>query len=327
MDTNMSFEDLGVTGLVSKILLVDGDIIVYQPCTIYTEDDDASRRSIGRKISNKLDKLMTAAGCDRYMFFLTTKFNFRNELVDDYKANRSKKDRPVNLEWAKKFAVKHLNAHYVKGLEADDLLGIYMKEDCVIWSIDKDLRQIPGEHLDDDTQKVITITEEGRLEQKFWVTKDGNPRDKIYFEGDLGLYHQMLIGDKTDNILGCAQMKPVMTKTGANKGQVKVKRVGVGEKASYKAIIAGIIKARATGTRTDSEAALAVVIFNYKKIWGDKWQVHLETQANLLFMVRMMQGDIFRRWTYDGRKEYFHLIEGRILTEEEFINDYKTIKN
>ena len=253
------------------------------------------------------------------MFFLTTKFNFRDDLVDDYKANRKEEDRPVNLAWAKRFAIKQLNAHFKKGMEADDLIGIHNKEGRVIWSLDKDLRQLPGEHLDDTTMEVIDITKEGRLEHKKWLTENGNKRQKIYFEGDLGLYYQMLVGDNTDNILGCAARKPVTTKSGPNKGKVNIKRVGVGSMAAYKLIITAIMY---KGELTPSQAALNAVIKEYQKIWGNDWQEHLETQANLLYMVRLMKGDIFRRWTYDGRKEYFHLTEGRILTEEEYLNEY-----
>lgn len=314
----MSLNDLGLIDVAQKTLLIDGDIVVYQPCCIFNDDDDFSRRQIAKYISNKVDKLMEAAGCDRYMMFVTTKFNFRDELVDDYKANRVEADRPVNLAWAKRWAISQLSNFYKKGLEADDLLGIYNKKDCVIWSLDKDLRQLPGEHLDDETQKIITVTVEGRLEEKNWVTESGNKRSKIYFEGDLGFYFQMLIGDSTDNILGCAERKPVVTKSGPNQGQVNVRRVGVGEKAAFKKIIAGIMY---KGSRTNSQAALDVVIAEYKAIWGDDWQKHLETQANLLFMVRQMQGEYFRRWTYDGRKEYFNLETGKILSQQELIDE------
>lgn len=316
----MSMSDLGITGIKSKTLLVDGDIIVYQPCCIYNDDTDLSRNLIGKNISNKLDRIMEAADCDTYMFFLTTNFNFRDDLVDDYKANRKEEDRPVNLAWAKRFAIKRLNAHFKKGMEADDLIGIYNKGDnFVIWSLDKDLRQLPGEHLDDGTMEVIKVTKEGRLEHKKWLTENGNKRQKIYFEGDLGLYYQMLVGDNTDNILGCAERKEVITKSGPNKGKANIKRVGVGSMAAYKLIIAAIMY---RGKLTPSQAALNTVIKEYQKIWGNDWQEHLETQANLLYMVRLMKGDIFRRWTFDGRKEYFHLTEGRILTEKEYLENY-----
>ena len=323
----MSLSELGLIGVKSKTLLIDGDIIIYQPCCIFTDDDDQSRRQIARHINNKIDKMMEDAGCDTYMFFVTTKFNFRDQLVDDYKANRVDAERPVNLAWAKRWAVNSLNAHFHKGLEADDLLGIHMKKDRVIWSLDKDLKQIAGEHLDyhDDKGKepyINTVTKEGHLFLKKWVTDAGNARKKIQFSGDIGLYFQMLIGDTTDNILGCAERKATAPKSGPNKGILgDVKRHGVGEMAAYKLVVNAIMY---KGSKTASEAVLDMVKAQYSKIWGNDWQVHLETQANLLFMVRLQRGDVFRRWTVDGRKEYFHLIEGKVLTEEVFLNDYST---
>ena len=316
----MSMKDLGIIGHKSKTLLIDGDIIVYQPCCIFNEDTDQARRQIAKHISNKVDKLMEDAGCDRFIMFVTTKFNFRDMLVDDYKANRNEADRPTNLAWAKRWAIAKLSNFYRKGLEADDLLGIYTGKDTVIWSTDKDLRQIPGEHLDEETREIITVKAEGRLEEKHWVTESGNKLNKIYFEGLIGLYFQMLIGDSTDNILGCAKREEVTVKSGPNKGKVNVKRVGVGPKAAYNAIIKSIM----ANPMKPAEQALKAVIAEYKKRFGNGWQVNLETQANLLFMVREMPTDsLIKRWTFDGRDEYFDIDEGVIVTKEVFLNDYQ----
>ena len=324
----MSLSDLGLVDVISKTLLIDGDIVLYQPCCIFNDDDDQSRRQIMKHINNKIDKMMADAGCDTYMFFVTTKFNFRDQLVDDYKANRVDTARPVNLAWTKRWCVNALNAYFHKGLEADDLLGIHMKKNRVIWSLDKDLRQIAGEHLDyqldpktkKEVGKVITVTKEGSLFLKKWVTEEGNARKKVIFNGNIGLYFQMLIGDSTDHILGCAERKDVVTKSGPNKGQVKCKRVGVGEMAAYKLVVAAVMN---RGDKPADEAVLEMVKAEYFKIYKEDWQYHLECQANLLFMVRLQRGEIIRRWTVDNRKEYFHLVEGKILTEEVFLNGYK----
>ena len=291
----MSLEDLGLIDyeVVDKTLLLDGDIIIYQPCCVFNEDDDQSRKLIAKNINTKIDRLMEAADCNTYIMFVTTKFNFRDQLVDDYKANRANVERPVNLAWAKRWAVDNLNTHFHKGMEADDLLGTHQTDDTVIWSLDKDLRQIPGSHLDDATQKVVEITELGSLEDR---------GKKIYFDGTLGLYFQLLTGDSTDHIVGCGLRELTVYKSGAKKGQEYYKRKGVGPK-----------KALALLADLDLDAALDVVVEEYKKIHGDSWQVELETQANLLFMIREQYGEIIQRWTYDNREEYFDLVKGVII--------------
>ena len=304
-EITMSLEDLGLVDYTPKTLLIDGDIIIYQPCCIFNEDDDLSRRMIKKYINSKIEKLMLAADCDKYIMFVTTNFNFRDQLVDDYKANREDKDRPVNLAWAKRWCVDNLNNHYHKGLEADDLLGIYMNsmEDCVLWSIDKDLRQIPGDHLDDATGRVINVSEGGQLIDK---------GKKTYFDGTIGLYYQMLVGDSTDYIVGCGKREPFVYKSGEKKGQTYIKRNGVGNKEAVRILSSAALY---KGDRTALEAALDAVISAYKSLHGEDWQQHLETQANLLFMVRNQSGELIQRWTYDGREEYFDLVKGVIVND------------
>ena len=315
----MSLNELGIIGMSEDTLLIDGDIVIYQPCCIFNEDDDASRVQIKKHINNKIDRMMENSGCSQYIMFVTTKDNFRDQLVDNYKANRTDVERPINLVWAKRWSLHALNSFFHKGLEADDLLGIYAKEDTVIWSLDKDLRQIPGRHLDDATGEVITISEEGRLELKQWVTESGNARKKIYFEGTVGLYFQMLIGDSTDNIIGCGKKADVVTKSGPNKGKVVNKRVGIGEMKALNIITTAIMN---KGSRTLLEASLDAVIAEYKIVHGTDWKFHLETQANLLFMIREQDGEIIKRWTVDGRNEYFDLEAGKIVTEGVYLADY-----
>lgn len=307
----MSLDDLGIIGDYEEeeelALHIDGDIVVYQPCCIFNEDDDQSRRQIAKYINQKIDTLMAAAGCRKYILFLTTQFNFRDDLVDDYKANRDDKDRPVNLAWAKRWAVDNLNSHFHKKMEADDLLGTHQHDGSVIWSLDKDLRQIPGKHLDDATQKVVVVSENGKLRKIQGELKaDGKRKpSKTYFDGLIGFYYQLLIGDSTDHIIGCGVRLPTVVKSGAKKGETVLKRKGIGPAQAYEILLkAGTV-----------EKAKQAVGAEYFKIFGDDWQEKLETQANLLFMVRWQQGEVIKRWTFDGRDEYFDLVEGVILED------------
>ena len=318
MDNIMSLEDLGIEGLEPEedsVLCIDGDIVLYQPCCTYDEDTDAARRNISKAINQKIDQLMEASGCNMYIFFVTTKFNFRDWIVDDYKFNRDDKPRPVNLAWAKQWTANKLNCHYHKYLEADDLLGIYMTRNssAILWSLDKDLRQIPGKHLDDATKEVVEITSEGILRIDIKVSIDPNTgkekkKKKVYFTGTVGLHFQMLTGDGTDYIVGCGKRGTAVWKSGARKGQEYIKRTGVGEIAAANKLTNAVMY---KGDRPTNEVTLGIVISEYKKLHGDDWQRHLEDQANLLFMVQQQEGNMIKRWTFDNREEWMDIETGK----------------
>lgn len=303
---SMSLDELGFE-VEDKTLLIDGDILIYKNCCVFDEDDDQSRRLISKYIDQKIDTLMQSANCNMYIMFITTDSNFRDDLVDDYKLNRDKKPRPVNLTWAKRWSVVNTNTHYTEKLEADDLLGTHQTEDTVIWSTDKDLRQIPGQHLDDATQKIVTITEDGCI-RKLIKYKNAKKVTKYYFDGLLGLYFQMLTGDSVDYIVGCGKREMVLIASGKNKGTRKLKRVGVGPLKAYELLI-----------KADNiKEAKLVIARQYFLEHGNSWKQHLETQANLLFMVRWHEDDIIKRWTFDDRDEYFDLGKGVILNDDEY---------
>ena len=270
-------------------LNVDGDIVVYKPCCIFNEDSDHDRSMIARTVTNFINRLVVDAKADDYQAFLTTRTNFRDDLVSDYKLNRADSERPVNLAWAKRWAVDNLESNFHPKLEADDLLGIHMTDKTILWSLDKDLRQIPGQHLDDATRQVVTVTEYGTL-------KDLGK--KAYFDGMIGFYYQLLIGDSTDYIVGCGVRVPANTKTGT-------KRKGIGHKAACQIILKAAMSAP-----NKIEVVRDAVFAEYKKLHGKHWVHFMEVQAQLLWMVREQDGEDIKMWTHDGRDRTFNLIEG-----------------
>ena len=269
-----------------KTLLIDGDIVVYQPCCTHNEEGMQAQRSIQRAIERKVSELVSAAGCDDYRFFVTTKKNFRDHLVDDYKANRSDKERPIHLAWAKKYAAENLGAEYIPYMEADDLLGLYQDENTVIWSLDKDLRQVPGQHLEDSTMTVITVDEIGLAETR---------GKKEYFNGIIGFYYQLLTGDSTDHIVGCGKRLPAVYKSGARKGESYTKRSGVGPKAAVK-----ILSLAGEGSEEGKVArCLEAVREEYRKCFGNSWAHQINLQAGLLWMTREATDECIKMWTHN----------------------------
>lgn len=120
-------------------------------------------------------------------FYHTHKVNFRDSIVDDYKASRKGKRRPSHLNPCKEHIAKNYREFTESGLEADDLLGIRAYE-CsadnikhVIVSNDKDLKTIPGTIYD-------------------WVKKEWYESKTV--EAMKFFYAQTIAGDDTDGIPG-----------------------------------------------------------------------------------------------------------------------------
>ena len=60
-------------------------------------------------------------------------------------------DRPGNLAWAKRWCADNLNTFYYRKLEADDLLDIYMTDNAILWSLDRDTPYTPSPLLYEET--------------------------------------------------------------------------------------------------------------------------------------------------------------------------------
>lgn len=298
-----------------RVLGIDGDIILYKPCCVLNDDSDMDRAKIAEIVMNQIEQMLIDAQCDKYYFFVTTSTNFRDHIVDDYKANRKDVERPVNLKWAKQWAVANLNAVWKAGMEADDLLGIFAEkhEHSVIWSLDKDLRQIPGEHLDDETRQVITVSALGKLQDK---------GKKTYFDGPCGFYYQLLVGDSADHIVGCGQRTKKVYKSGAKEGQEYIARTGIGPKKALGIVRDAVISVLNESDSVKLRAVHEAVADQYKILWGNNgpWLKHLEDNANLLFMVREMHEDavktgVIKQWTYDNRDQYLNVKTGVVFND------------
>jgi hypothetical protein len=114
---------------------------------------------------------------------LSDSLTFRHHLatIKPYKGNRINSRKPYWYAAIREHVTQYRDAVYVEGLEADDLCGIFQREDTVIAGIDKDLLTIPGSHWN-------------------WKKKEFNYVSEL--EADRFFYTQMLSGDKADHIPG-----------------------------------------------------------------------------------------------------------------------------
>lgn len=166
------------------MILVDADILVYRIAFGCEED---SVEYAYQNMDNLLAEIMIGVGSDAdpYQLYLTGSGNFRKELatIQPYKGTR-KKEKPKHYKALRDYLVNQWDAIVIEGMEADDALAIKATElglGCVVVSIDKDLLQVEGKHYNFAKDKMVII-------------------DK--FTGLYNLYHQMLTGDRVDNIRG-----------------------------------------------------------------------------------------------------------------------------
>jgi DNA polymerase-1 len=182
-----------------RTLLIDGDILFYRAAsasqgsvefdpgveTVWA-DEAGAIRIFEQTVSALLRKSNFAA----YFVCLSDhNLSFRKQMATFYKAHRNGIDKPKLLGVVEQHAIyNHPTLAYPR-LEADDVLGIHATsgkhQNPVIVSADKDLRQIPGEHLVEGKIKVITAA-----------------------EGHLWHMTQTLIGDPTDGYKGCPDIGP-----------------------------------------------------------------------------------------------------------------------
>ena len=164
----------------------------------------------------------------RIFFSCSLKDNFRYKLYSKYKHRRQSKPRPFYYHDIKTYILRKYNGEIVQDGEADDALGIFSTEDTIIFSSDKDLLQIPGDHHDLDFGTSYK-TKHGKTIFRKKYLKDGHIRvddpgilfyyDKFNSKGEkkggdlIGtgqrwFFAQMLLGDSTDDIPGIKSYGP-----------------------------------------------------------------------------------------------------------------------
>lgn len=287
-----------------KTLLIDADTIAYKACSFYNEEGEGAKALTLMAVDRIINDLVNRSGCADYKCYLTTKTNFRHFLIDTYKANRADKEPPINLGWCKGLIMKKYNGVACQYLEADDLISLSSSPNTVIYSIDKDLRQIEGFHFDSKENEIIHIDSLGTLKQGL--------KNKIIFSGLIGFYYQLLVGDTSDNILGCGIRESHIYKTGAKAGQPYIKRKGVTPTQAVSLLAKAVVFKE---KKENLESIKKTVIKCYMNQFGRKWEEVIETQANLLFLPKQRIGNWIKMWTHDNREKWLEITTGATLNE------------
>jgi len=175
-------------------LLIDGDILVFQIASacqsgavdwgggVFSPPVADLKEAKGR-FRDKVAELKLASGADDVKIALKGQGNFRREILPTYKANRNGLVPPMLRQPLMDWLLTHPQVVSRPGLEGDDVIGILATNrttgkadpDRLIWSIDKDLKQIPGYHWTHDG--VETVTEEQADHQHMMQTLTGDSTD------------------------------------------------------------------------------------------------------------------------------------------------------
>jgi 5'-3' exonuclease len=192
------------------LALIDADIVCYR--IGFASEEETDKVAIYRAGEFMEDLVMKPYVSD-YKGFLTGSNNFRMQIAktQPYKGNR-KQPKPKHYDILREYLVKAWACEVVEGQEADDAIGIQAYsmdvEDYIIMSIDKDLDMIRGNHYNFIKNN------------KYFVDDD---------EAIRHFYHQILTGDRTDNIPGLAGIGP--------KKADKILQDAISEKDMYEAVL------------------------------------------------------------------------------------------
>ena len=256
-----------------RTLLVDGDGLAYY-CA---GNDDTSTGEARERLVNKVLAAQNRVGAEKVMVLLTASGSHKGHRyaiarVKPYQGQRSNSKRPKNWEHLRDFMLSDRLPFHVWSTElaeADDLFGWHcynFPDTSVILTQDKDMRMLPGLHLDwvSNALHKVDYTESQYVSKFVYprvVPIDSVANDKQY--GHKWFWLQMLHGDTADNI-------PGLPKYQARLGVFKP----VGEVTANTLI-------KTAPNYVDS------VVGAYISYYGERWLVEMLEQACLLWMRRI----------------------------------------
>jgi DNA polymerase-1 len=177
------------------ILLVDADSLFWKAALAATQTWDGS--TVGdlgvalRGFEGRLHTVFDAAGTNDHILCYTYGRSFRKDLAESYKAHRPKPPEFIGV--VKRAVIERFGGIMFPGLEGDDVVGMHHNpfpmvpsETTVVYSEDKDLKQLSGLYLSLDNGIQFRT-----------------PDEALRF-----FYMQVLIGDAADGYPGCPGIGP-----------------------------------------------------------------------------------------------------------------------
>lgn len=254
--------------LPSRVLLVDADGLAYY-CA---GNDDTTPGEARANLLNKVASAQRMTGASEVRLLTTASGSHKGHRyavarVKPYQGQRTNSRRPNNWRYLRDLLESQtigLPVELTTTAEADDLFAKYAyscPDNCVIYTQDKDMRMLPGLHLDWANHRTHTVNwEKANVAGAVYCrAADSVFNGKQY--GPQWFWHQMLHGDAADNIPGLP------------KYVIDGKAKPVGEVTAGK-LLAGALS---------YEAAVAAL---YESYYGERWLVEIIEQACLLWLRR-----------------------------------------
>ncbi|CAH9016157.1 putative phosphodiesterase [Vibrio phage 275E43-1] len=203
------------------------------------------------RIDDRMENIIEQLGLVAVEGYTTGSGNFRYDIAKQapYKGTRVNTRKPFHFKNIENYLCFRWNCKILHGIEADDMLAVRQKQlgsKSIIISRDKDLRMVDGWHFGYECGK------QGEFGPML-VHGIGEIDNKGKGWGIKFFWAQMLMGDSTDNILGCR-----------NRGKV----------FAFKQL---------NHLDTEEEMALAVSKCYYD-VYGTEWKSVMLEQGRLLWM-------------------------------------------
>lgn len=255
--------------LPGRVLLVDGDGLAY-----YCAGKDGS--SVGdarRALNDKVESAARLVSAERVVILLTGSGSHKGHRYaiarrKPYQGQRANSRRPENWAALRDYLTGNecrFPVEITYTAEADDLFGKYaytQPDDVVIYTQDKDMRMLPGRHLDWVTHRMHHVLWSPSGMGEMYQVESSVFNEKRY--GPRWFWLQMLQGDTADNIPGLPKylardvLKPV------------------GEVTAEKLLTIPMI----------ADTYATTVAAYYRTYYENRWLVEMMEQACLLWMRR-----------------------------------------
>ena len=180
-------------------ILIDADELLFRACAAAEHDMPIGDNHVlmsdfgtaMRIFCDQEAKICDAVDASSVTMALSSKTNFRKEVLPTYKSNRKDSRKPLAYSRLVDWVREEYTVIEMDGLEADDVLGIHSPDFDYIAASDKDLLTIPTKVY---SQLKDTITDVSPAMANYnWLL-------------------QTLVGDRVDGYAGCPGAGPVKAK-------------------------------------------------------------------------------------------------------------------